>query len=208
MVLKAKKNSLRSARNITFLPSLPLVVKVAAMSLHPFAMRCFTRRSEPLIRSNAAGRNKHKRQRLFKLPIISLGREFFSFQTLWVIAATCMRLWLEPNFRAFSFILSVNARNSGSTIEHRHLISMFLPYFLSKKSKQKTQKPVAGQLFPVFRFFDVLRKWKHRKKGSRSMGGLSQLADGSAMLCAPVSFVICSASLLPVGAAATADFDF
>ena len=32
------------------------------------------------------------------------------------------------------------------------------------------------------------------------MGGLSQLADGSAMSFAPVSFVICGAGLLPVGA--------
>ena len=40
------------------------------------------------------------------------------------------------------------------------------------------------------------------------MGGHPQLADGSAMSCAPVLFVICGAGLLPVGAAATADFDF
>ena len=40
------------------------------------------------------------------------------------------------------------------------------------------------------------------------MGGHPQLADGSAMSCAPLLFVICGAGLLPVGAAATADFDF
>jgi hypothetical protein len=38
--------------------------------------------------------------------------------------------------------------------------------------------------------------------------GLSQLAGGLDMSCAPVLFVICGAGLLPVGAAATADFDF
>jgi hypothetical protein len=41
-----------------------------------------------------------------------------------------------------------------------------------------------------------------------NFNSLSQLADGSARLLAPVSFVICGAGLLPVGAAATADVDF
>ena len=40
------------------------------------------------------------------------------------------------------------------------------------------------------------------------MRGLPQLADELARLRAPVSDVICGAGLLPVRAAATADFDF
>ena len=40
------------------------------------------------------------------------------------------------------------------------------------------------------------------------MGGHPQLAARLARLLAPVSFVSCGAGLLPVGAAATADFDF
>ena len=79
------------------------------------------------------------------------------FQLFAIRRGWMLRVWLEPIFRAFSFILSNNARNSGSIIECRHLISMFSPLFLSKKSKRKTQKPIAGQLFPEFRFFDVLR---------------------------------------------------
>ena len=40
------------------------------------------------------------------------------------------------------------------------------------------------------------------------MGGHPQLADELARLLAPLLFVICGAGLLPVGAAATADFVF
>jgi len=39
------------------------------------------------------------------------------------------------------------------------------------------------------------------------MGDHPQLADELARLHAPAFFVICGAGLLPVGAAATADFD-